>query len=395
MARSYYVGEVREEEVNGHKLRIEDGSISIDGDKITIDNYDIYDFIGSGANGIVLKAKEKISDMDRAIKIWIPNYLKGKSNITRGREEIRKISQLEHKNIVRYYSTGESGGLQYCVLEEIDGVSIRKYIEEYDPPLAIRYDIISKILDALRYTHEKDIYHGDLHEDNILIEKDGTIKLLDFGTSVFGKGISLARDSRLLYSTSMFILGKYIDSRILNINMEEIKKLSPKVVRLIVKAASKITVLLELAKYGIVDTVIEDISLFSMIVPFFNLKYIAILIGNSPSGEKLQSDNVVYYMNRLIYDGGNNILKYNLYDKLREMNEKNIYEFYKIIQSRFIDLVNNNNKEEFIYKNLNEAQIFNGPLYANITEVYNERRALGENQIELKEITKVLESSNM
>lgn len=395
MSKSYYSDKVKEEEINGHILRIDNDSIFIDNKKINLDNFEIIDFIGSGDNGVILEAKEKISDMNRAIKIWLPNYKKGKSNITRSLEEIKKISKLEHKNIVKYYSTGESCGFQYCVLEQIDGTSIRQYIKEMHPSLVVRYDIISKILEGLRYAHEKNIYHGDLHQDNILIQNDGSIKLLDFGTSVFNKGLSLARDSRLLYKTSMYILGEYIDPRILNVNISEIKKLSPKIVRLIVKAASKITVLLDFATYGLTDTVIEDISLFSMIVPFFNLRHIATLIGNSPSKENSSSENVTYYMNRLIYDGSTRILKYDLYNRFKTLNEQTIYEFYKIIQKKFITSVLANNREEFIYSSLEEAKLFNGPLYSNIEGIYRIKSSeYDEINIELNEISKVLNANN-
>lgn len=395
--KSYFISEINEKDVNGHSLIIKNESIFIDGKEVILENYKIRDFIGSGANGVVLKAKEKISDRNRAIKIWISNDKQGKSNLTRGKEEIKKISKLEHKNIVRYYATGESCGYKYCVLEEIDGVSIRQYIKENNPNLAIRYDIMTKILEGLRYAHEQNIYHGDLHGENILIEKDGTIKILDFGTSCFNKKFSMARDSRLLYETTMEILGQYIDPKILDINKNDIQNLSPRIVRLIMKAASKITVLLEFLNYGVVDTIIEDISLFSMIVPFFNLRYLSTIIGSYKGNLRTAEGNGFYFMERLIYDGSTRILKYGLYPVFKdEVNRENIYDFYMILRDKFSRIVNNQNREEYIYANLNEAKIFNGELYASIKDIYNEKRTMRtEEELEYNEIRKVLESNNL
>lgn len=391
--QNYSVKTSKIEKINGHKLMIKGESIYIDGKKIILNNYSVSEIIGSGANGVVLKGTENITNLTRAIKIWLPNSSKGKSNKTRGVEEIKKISKLEHKNIVKYYATGESCGYKFCILEKIDGISLKRYLKDFSPGIVIRYDILSKILEALRYSHEHNIYHGDLHEDNVLIEKDGNIKVLDFGTSCFGKESSMIRDSRLLYNTGIDILRGYIDKNILCINKNEIKKLSPKVVRLILKAASKITVLLNFLSNGVVDTIIEDISLFSMVVPFFDLKYISIIISRYKSSSRGGEENGILFMEQLIYDGSSKILQYGLYDEFKEIDKVNIYEFYKMLRMKFVTKVNSTTNEEPIYFDYNEAKLFNGKLYSDISNIYQPKNDV-QGSLEYNDIRKLLDDAN-
>ena len=134
---------------------------------------------------------------------------------------------------------------------------------------------MNDIVKALRIAHSKDIYHGDLHDRNILISNCGEIKVLDFGTSLGKKEYSMSRDSQLMYKLGKTVMGNHNYKKLIWMNKHNPKSLSPRTMRLILESMSKVIVLLDFLKCGVVENVIKDLAFFTTLVPFYNLKYIA------------------------------------------------------------------------------------------------------------------------
>lgn len=94
-------------------------------------------------------------------------------------------------------------------MEYVNGQTLKSYLESRHPSLHTRYKIMNDIVKALRIAHSKDIYHGDLHDRNILISNCGEIKVLDFGTSLGKKEYSMSRDSQLMYKLGKTVMGNH------------------------------------------------------------------------------------------------------------------------------------------------------------------------------------------
>ena len=274
--------------IKGVTFEIKDSKLYIDNDIIYFKSYDILEIIGGGANAIVLKGKENISNRICAIKVWFSkNKETGLLDIEKHKKEIEKISKFDDDLIVKYYSTDMVNNYVYCTMEYIEGQTLRRFLNRNHPSLSFRYKIMMDIIKALRIAHSNDIYHGDLHDRNILVSKSGKIKVLDFGTSFGKKDYSMSRDSRLMYKLGKTIMGNYYYKDLIWMNKSNPQELSPKTMRLILESMSKIIVLLNFLNDGVTENVIEDLALFTTLVPFYNLNYItSIILEKSNNYEK-------------------------------------------------------------------------------------------------------------
>ncbi|MBO3341962.1 protein kinase family protein [Clostridium perfringens] len=371
--------------VNGNSIELKNGDVLVNGKVIHLNGYYIKGYIGKGDNGVILEVKEEITNQDRALKIWLPNKKKNKSNDSRGKAEIEKIAKLEHSNIVKYFHSEIIEGYKCCVMERINGVTLREYLDSHHPLLSERYDILQDIFKALRYSQEKGVYHGDLHLDNILIDSNKEMKILDYGTSIFSGRYSLERDSKLLYESTIQTIGEAFDEKIVLLSVDKMKQLSPNIVRIICKAISKITVLLDFSNYGLVDTIIEDIATIVMLVPFFDIRYLLNKLVTCKSS-KTPIEVGRYFMKCLLKESGYAVDNYDMYTSTNEMeqNSDSIYTFYDELRNRFIAKISEKKEEKYIYQNQYQAQIFNGELYSKYSSET-------EYEIERKEIEVLIE----
>ncbi|MCZ6525633.1 MAG: HDOD domain-containing protein [Gammaproteobacteria bacterium] len=136
--------------------------------------------LGKGAQGIVYLANDP--QLDR--KVAIKTISQGGLNKSQLVKEARNVSQLQHANIVTLYEIGTHGEYSYLVYQYINGMSLRKVLDE-TPVLPVLYAVqmIIQVLDGLSYAHEKDIIHRDLNPTNIFVDKNGTPKIMDFSIS--------------------------------------------------------------------------------------------------------------------------------------------------------------------------------------------------------------------
>lgn len=150
--------------------------------------YEITELIGVGGMAEVYKGVDVIDNKPVAIKILKKEYAENEEFLRRFRNESKAIAVLSHPNIVKIYDVGFSDKLQYIVMEYIDGITLKEYIEE-ENVLTWKDTVhfIIQILRALQHAHDKGIVHRDIKPQNIMMFSDGTIKVMDFGIAKFAR----------------------------------------------------------------------------------------------------------------------------------------------------------------------------------------------------------------
>ena len=150
--------------------------------------YEITELIGVGGMAEVYKGTDVIDNKAVAIKILKKEYAENEEFLRRFRNESKAVAVLSHPNIVKIYDMGFSDKLQYIVMEYIDGITLKEYIEE-EKILTWKDTVhfVIQILRALQHAHDKGIVHRDIKPQNIMMFSDGTIKVMDFGIAKFAR----------------------------------------------------------------------------------------------------------------------------------------------------------------------------------------------------------------
>lgn len=150
--------------------------------------YEIKEVIGVGGMAYVYKAYDSIDDRTVAVKILRDEYLANEEFTRRFKNESKAIAILSHPNIVKVYDVSFGERLQYIVMEYIDGITLKEYIEQQQDikwKEAVHFTV--QILRALQHAHDKGIVHRDIKPQNIMLLPDGTIKVTDFGIARFSR----------------------------------------------------------------------------------------------------------------------------------------------------------------------------------------------------------------
>lgn len=146
------------------------------------DRYEIIDKVGSGGMADVYKAKCHRLNRYVAIKILKPEYSSDKNFVAKFRAEAQSAAGLSHPNIVNVYDVGDDEGLYYIVMELVEGITLKKFIErkgQLEVKEAIGISI--QIAQGMEAAHLNHIIHRDIKPQNIIISRDGKVKVTDFG----------------------------------------------------------------------------------------------------------------------------------------------------------------------------------------------------------------------
>ena len=156
---------------------------------------EIIELIGKGGMGAVYKARQPTLDRLVALKILPPHSGTDPGFAERFGREARALARLSHPNIVAVYDFGQTQGLNYFIMEYIDGPNLRRVEQTGKLSAKEALQIIPQICEALQYAHDEGIVHRDIKPENVLLDKKGRVKIADFGLA---KILGLeARDVRL------------------------------------------------------------------------------------------------------------------------------------------------------------------------------------------------------
>ncbi len=150
--------------------------------------YEIKEIIGVGGMAVVYKAFDNQENRVVAVKILKEEFISNEEFVRRFKNESKAIAMLSHPNIVKVYDVSFGDLIQYIVMEYIDGITLKEYIEREGSLRwkdAVHFTI--QILKGLQHAHDKGIVHRDVKPQNIMVLPDGTIKVTDFGIARFAR----------------------------------------------------------------------------------------------------------------------------------------------------------------------------------------------------------------
>ena len=179
--------------------------------------YEIIELIGSGGMANVYKAKCHRLNRMVAVKILKSDMAENEEIRRRFRDESRAVAQLSHANIVSVYDVSSSGDTEYIVMELIDGITLKQYMErrgQMDWRESLHF--IMQIMRALEHAHSRGIIHRDIKPQNIMVLRDGSVKVADFGIACLQNNAqTLTQDAlgSVHYISPEQARGEHIDAR--------------------------------------------------------------------------------------------------------------------------------------------------------------------------------------
>ena len=151
--------------------------------KMLDDRYEILECIGTGGMAVVYKALCHRLNRLAAVKILKPELAKDAEFRRRFHDESQAVAMLSHPNIVAVYDVSHTDELEYIVMELIDGITLKQYMQKKGMPLNWREALhfIIQIVKGLSHAHSRGIIHRDIKPHNIMVLRDGSVKVADFG----------------------------------------------------------------------------------------------------------------------------------------------------------------------------------------------------------------------
>ena len=146
------------------------------------DRYEILDKIGTGGMSDVYKAKDHILGREVAVKVLKQEFAEDVTFVTKFRSEAQSAAGLEHANIVNIYDVGSENGMYYIVMEYVEGITLKTYIEKKGQlNFKEAISIAIQVGRGIEAAHNKGIIHRDIKPQNIIISTEGKVKVTDFG----------------------------------------------------------------------------------------------------------------------------------------------------------------------------------------------------------------------
>ena len=146
------------------------------------ERYKILELIGGGGMSHVYLAHDMILNRQVAIKILRYDFANEEELHRRFQREALAATSLTHPNIVSIYDVGNDENYHFIVMEYIEGKTLKQYIQEFSPlSPAKAVQIMKQLTSAIAHAHEHQIIHRDIKPQNILVDKNGNVKITDFG----------------------------------------------------------------------------------------------------------------------------------------------------------------------------------------------------------------------
>lgn len=159
------------------------------------DRYEIVSKVGAGGMSDVYKAKDHVLSRNVAIKVLKTEFSEDRSFVTKFRTEAQSAAGLEHPNIVNIYDVGSEDGIHYIVMEYVEGITLKTYVEKkghlnFKESISIAIQVARGIESA----HNKHLIHRDIKPQNIIISTEGKVKVTDFGIARAASSNTISAD---------------------------------------------------------------------------------------------------------------------------------------------------------------------------------------------------------
>ena len=186
--------------------------------EVLASRYEVMEALGEGGMGMVYRVRDRETTEILALKLLRPEIARDPAMMERFKNEIRLAHRITHKNVCRIYDFNRVGDLAYFTMEYVDGESLRAYLKragKLTPERTI--DLARQIASGLSEAHAQGVVHRDLKPDNVMLGRDGLVKLLDFGIArALG---SDAATARTIMGTPEYMApeqsqGKAVDQRV-------------------------------------------------------------------------------------------------------------------------------------------------------------------------------------
>ena len=179
--------------------------------------YEILEEVARGGMGIVYKARDTVLDRVVAYKILSSNLKTNKVAVKYFLREAQAAAKMSHPNIVTVFDAGEQDGEYYMAMEFVEGQTLKQLVNRQGafPEKLVRY-IFVHVCRGLTYAHERGLVHRDVKPGNLMLTRDRTVKIMDFGLAKFVQEVQ-ANHTRAIgtpyYMSPEQVLGKDLDGR--------------------------------------------------------------------------------------------------------------------------------------------------------------------------------------
>ncbi|WP_293728631.1 protein kinase [uncultured Phascolarctobacterium sp.] len=174
------------------------------GKTILSGRYEIIRAIGYGGMAEVYLAHDQLLDRNVAVKMLRDQFLEDKELLEQFRREAKSAARLVHPYIINIYDVVSEGSSQYIVMEYVDGVTLKEYMQEHKLSLNAVLEIAVRLADALQHAHSHNIIHCDIKPQNVLLDKNMNPKIADFGIA------KMVTNQTMVYSKSVMGSVHYI-----------------------------------------------------------------------------------------------------------------------------------------------------------------------------------------
>lgn len=156
---------------------------------LVLGNYVILEKLGEGGMGMVFKARHRLMKRIVALKVLPPSMTQSNDAVNRFHREVEVAARLTHANIAAAHDADQADGIHFLVMEHVDGPNLSSLVKEVgplSPPIAM--NIIAQAARGLAHAHEHGVVHRDIKPGNLLVGRDGVVKVLDMGLAQLQAG---------------------------------------------------------------------------------------------------------------------------------------------------------------------------------------------------------------
>lgn len=170
--------------------------------------YEIVDLIAKGGMGEVFRAKHRMMDRTVAVKVIKDEFTRNPEAVERFHREVKTAAHLSHPNVVTAYDAEQADGVHFLVMEYVDGENLADLVKDSGRlTVSKACDYAHQVAMGMQHAHDEGMVHRDMKPHNLMLTKDGIVKILDFGLSSLSSATTTADDSVASENASLTVAG--------------------------------------------------------------------------------------------------------------------------------------------------------------------------------------------